>query len=221
MKIRMRKQFFHRTDLIQIRKTVKHREQDRMAGAWDIPFQEGFLADDAREVTVTTLTAKDVERLDYAEELQVVHAEDCRDYDALAQLWHRRPELDVRYNVAFSAGSFAWNLDTLLLSSVAEEDIHLLQYLPNLKTVALETGSYDLHTVEALRGAVHNAGQKFGVVIGGNIISDTETRLEIADIAEERLNITVVITATKTAKKRAKNFGISKSNAKQKKIQAN
>lgn len=154
---------------------------------WDIPFQEGFLADDAREVTVTTLTAKDVERLDYAEELQVVYAEDCRDYDALAQLCHRRPELDVRYNVAFSAGSFAWNLDTLLLSSVAEEDIHLLQYLPNLKTVALETGSYDLHTVEALRGAVHNAGQKFGVVIGGNIISDTETRLEIADIAEEEL----------------------------------
>ena len=154
---------------------------------WDIPFQEGFLADDAREVTVTTLTAKDVERLDYAEELQVVHAEDCRDYDTLAQLRHRRPELDVRYNVAFSAGSFAWNLDTLLLSSVAEEDIHLLQYLPNLKTVALEAGSYDLHTVEALRGAVHNAGQKFGVVIGGNIISDTETRLEIADIAEEEL----------------------------------
>ena len=154
---------------------------------WDIPFQEGFLADDAREVTVTTLTAKDVERLDYAEELQVVHAEDCRDYDTLAQLRHRRPELDVRYNVAFSAGSFAWNLDTLLLSSVAEEDIHLLQYLPNLKTVALETGSYDLHTVEALRGAVHNAGQKFGVVIGGNIVSDTETRLEIADIAEEEL----------------------------------
>lgn len=154
---------------------------------WDIPFQEGFLADDAREVTVTTLTAKDVERLDYAEELQVVHAEDCRDYDALTQLCHRRPELDVRYNVAFSAGNFAWNLDTLLLSSVAEEDIHLLQYLPNLKTVALETGSYDLHTVEALRGAVHNAGQKFGVVIGGNIISDTETRLEIADIAEEEL----------------------------------
>ena len=154
---------------------------------WDIPFQEGFLADDAREVTVTTLTAKDVERLDYAEELQVVHAEDCRDYDTLAQLRHRRPELDVRYNVAFSAGSFAWNLDTLLLSSVAEEDIHLLQYLPNLKTVALETGSYNLHTVEALRGAVHNAGQKFGVVIGGNIVSDTETRLEIADIAEEEL----------------------------------
>lgn len=154
---------------------------------WDIPFQEGFLADDAREVTVTTLTAKDVERLDYAEELQVVYAEDCRDYDALAQLCHRRPELDVRYNVAFSAGSFAWNLDTLLLSSVAEEDIHLLQYLPNLKTVALEAGSYDLRTVEALRGAVHNAGQKFGVVMGGNIISDAETRLEIADIAEEEL----------------------------------
>ena len=61
---------------------------------WDIPFQNGVLADDAQEITVTSLTAQDVERLDYAENLQTVHAEDCRDYDALAQLRHRRPELD-------------------------------------------------------------------------------------------------------------------------------
>ena len=154
---------------------------------WDIPFQEGILADDAREVTVTTLTEKDVERLDFAEKLEVVHAEDCRDYDALAQLRHRRPELEVRYNVAFSAGSFSWDLDTLLLSSVAEEDLQLLQHLPNLAAVALETGSYDPHTVEALRESVHAAGQKFGVVIGGKIIPDTEAALEISDITEEEL----------------------------------
>ena len=115
---------------------------------WDIPFQDGVLEDDAREVTVTTLTAQDVERLDYAENLQTVHAEGCRDYDALAQLRQRRPELDVRYNIAFSADEFSWDLDTLLLNSVAEDDIQLLQYLPNLKTVALETGSYDRQTVE-------------------------------------------------------------------------
>ena len=156
---------------------------------WDIPFQNGILADDAREVTVTSLTAKDVERLDYAEKLEVVHAEDCRDYDALAQLRHRRPELDVRYNVAFSAGNFSWNLDTLLLDRVTEEDIQLLQYLPNLKTVALEAGSYDRNTVETLRGTVLNAGQKFGVVIGGKIIQDTETALVISDITEESLGL--------------------------------
>lgn len=156
---------------------------------WDIPFQDGILADDAREVTVTSLTAKDVERLDYAEKLEIVHAEECRDYDALSQLRQRRPELEVRYNIAFSAGDFSWDLDTLLLNRVAEEDIRLLQYLPNLKTVALESGSYDQHAVEALREAVRNAGQRFGVVIGGKIVQDTETVLQIRDITEEELNL--------------------------------
>ena len=167
---------------------------------WDIPFQDGVLEDDAREVTVTTLTAQDVERLDYAENLQTVHAEGCRDYDALAQLRQRRPELDVRYNIAFSADEFSWDLDTLLLNSVAEDDIQLLQYLPNLKTVALETGSYDRQTVENLREAVRNAGQKFGVIIGGKIIQDTETALEISDISEKELDLLEYLPAVKQLK---------------------
>lgn len=156
---------------------------------WDIPFQDGILADDASEVTVTSLTEKDVKRLDYAEELEIVHAEGCRDYDALAQLRQRRPELEVRYNIAFSAGDFSWNLDTLLLNSVTEEDIRMLQYMPNLKTVALEAGSYDNQTVDMLRQAVYEAGLEFGVVIGGRILQDTEPVQKISDITEAELGL--------------------------------
>ena len=164
---------------------------------WDIPFQNGVLEDDTREITVTALSAKDVERLDYAKNLQTVHAEGCRDYDALAQLRHRRPELDVRYTVAFSAGDFSWDLDTLLLNSVVEGDAQLLKHLPNLKTVALETGSYDRQAVQTLRDAVASAGQKFGVVIGGKIIQDTETVLEISDVTEEELDLLAYLPAVK------------------------
>ena len=156
---------------------------------WDIPFQEGVLTDDVREVTVDTLTAKDVERLDYAKNLQIVHAEGCRDYDALAQLRHRRPELDVRYSIAFSSGNYSWDVETLMLDGVAEADIQLLKYLPNLKMIALECGSYDRNVVQNLRDAVGNSGQKFGVVIGGKIVQDTETSLEISDVTEEELDL--------------------------------
>lgn len=156
---------------------------------WDIPFQDGILADDAREVTVTSLNPKDVERLDYAEKLEIVHAEECRDYDALAQLRHRRPELEVRYNIALSAGSFAWDVETLLLNAVAEEDIPLLQHMPNLKTVALEAGSYAPGAVDALRSYVNGAGLEFGVVISGRILQDTESVREISGITEEELGL--------------------------------
>jgi len=156
---------------------------------WDIPFQDGLLADDVREVTVTALTEADVERLDFAEKLEVVHAEECRDYEALELLRQRRPELEVRYNVAFSAGAFSWDLDTLLLNTVAEEDIQMLKHLPNLKTVALEPGSYDHGTVDTLRQYVYDAGLEFGVVIGGRILQDKERRQEISDITEEELGL--------------------------------
>ena len=36
------------------------------------------------------------------------------------------------YSIAFSGGSYAWDMDTLILDSVTEADIHLLQHLPVL-----------------------------------------------------------------------------------------
>ncbi len=151
---------------------------------WKIPFQGGVLADDAKTVTVTTLSEQDVQVLEYARKLQTVQAEGCTDYENLALLRRNRPELSVHYSIAFSSGSYAWDVDTLLLNSVTEEDIHLLPHLPNLQTVALAAGSYDIKTVEALRGSVHNAGLQFGVIIGGDIHLDTEKSLEIQEIAD-------------------------------------
>ena len=156
---------------------------------WKIPFQNGFLENDVQEITVTSLSEQDVLRLDYARKLKTVHAEDCHDYEALEQLRQRRPELTVSYSIAFSGGSYAWDMDTLILDSVTEADIHLLQHLPNLKLAALKAGSYDRHTVEALRGTLYNSGRKFGVVIGGQILQDSETAMEIKDIAEEELSL--------------------------------
>ena len=156
---------------------------------WKIPFQNGFLENDVQEITVMSLSEQDVLRLDYARQLKTVHAEDCHDYEALEQLRQRRPELTVSYSIAFSGGSYAWDMDTLILDSVTEADIHLLKHLPNLKIAALKAGSYDRHMVDALRGTLYNSGRKFGVVIGGQILQDSETALEIKDIAEEELSL--------------------------------
>ena len=154
---------------------------------WNIPFQGGTLSDDVKEITITALTQEDIVLLDYARQLQTVQAEGCTDYAALAHLRQHRPELQVNYRVAFSGGSYAWNVETLVLNSVTEADIHLLKHLPNLKTVALGEGTYDTKTVEALRGSVHNAGLQFGVILGGEICSDARKSLEIEGITDGEL----------------------------------
>ena len=165
---------------------------------WNIPFQGSALADDVTEITVTTLTEDDVERLDYARHLKTVQAEGCTDYEVLELLRQRRPEVKVNYSVILSGGSYAWDMETLMLDTVAEEDIQLLQYLPNLKTVVLNGSGYDGHTVEALRGSVHNAGLEFGVVIGGNIHLDTEETLQIQEITDADLALLPYLSGMKT-----------------------
>ena len=152
---------------------------------WDIPFQGGILADDVQEITLTTLSKKDIEMLAYARQLKTVNAEGCTDYETLELLRQTYPDLEVNYSVAFSCGNYSWDVDTLLLNSVAQEDIQLLKHLPNLQNVVLETGSYDARTVDALRGTVHNAGAQFGVLLGGEIRMDTETTLQVSGITDE------------------------------------
>lgn len=164
---------------------------------WNIPFQGGLLADDVREITLTTLSEEDVALLDYAWNLKTVQAEGCTDYEALELLRQRRPELEVSYGVAFSGGSYSWDVETLSLNSAAQEDIQLLKHLPNLKTVVLEPGSYEEGTVEALRGSVHNAGLQFGVLIGGQILLDTEQSHQIAGITDEEVELLAFLTDMK------------------------
>ena len=164
---------------------------------WDIPFQGGILADDVKTLTITALTQKDIEMLAYARQLQTVEAEGCTDYENLALLQQQRPELKVNYGIAFSGGSYAWDVETLVLNTVAQEDIQLLKHLPNLKTVVLEGGTYDAQTVEALRESVHNAGLDFGMIIGGDIHLDTEKSLQVSDITDAELELLPFLSSMK------------------------
>lgn len=166
--------------------------REKMPGTeirWNIPFQGGTLADDVTEITVTTLTEEDVQRLDYAEKLKTVQAEGCRDYEVLELLRQRRPEVEVNYSVAFSCGSYAWDIQTLLLSDVAETDIPLLKYLPNLKTVAITARDYPMKTVAMFQAAVHDMGLEFGIQLGGDICLDTETSLTVTGITDEEVRL--------------------------------
>ena len=156
---------------------------------WNIPFQGGVLADDVKEITIHTLSEADIQLLDYARQLQTVRADGCTDYEALELLRQRRPDLEVHYGVTLSSGSYSWDVKTLGLSSVAEEDIHLLKHFPNLKTVSLEPGNHDPKIVEALRGSVHDAGLEFGVAVSDKLLMDTEKSVQIFRATNEDLEL--------------------------------
>ena len=136
--------------------------------------------------------------LAYAHQLETVNAEGCTDYETLALLRQQRPDLNVVYSVAFSGGNYSWDVETLLLSSVSQEDIQQLRHLPNLKTVVLAGGSYDVQTVEALREAARSAGLQFALNIGSEMYQDTETALQVSDATDEDLQLLQFVTALET-----------------------
>ena len=80
---------------------------------WDIPFQNGYLADDAQEICVTSLSEADIQRLDYLTGLKSVDGTNCTAYGMLQMLQNHRPEVKVHYQVttrttaAVTAGSTA------------------------------------------------------------------------------------------------------------------
>lgn len=156
---------------------------------WNIPFQGGALADDVTEITVTKLSEKDVQLLNYARKLKTVEAEGCADYDVLALLRQRRPEVNVNYSVAFSGGRYRWDVEQLILEQAAAEDVSLLKYFPNLKQIILSGAEYETQAVEALQEAAHTAGLDFGVLVGGTVYLDTEKSLTVENITDAELHM--------------------------------
>ena len=128
--------------------------QEKMPGTrirWEIPFQGDHLADDAEEITITNLSAGDIEILEYARQLKLVQAEGCTDYENLQLLRQHRPELKITYSIALSAGSFSWDIDTLVLDRVEESDISLLfNKLSRLDLLVLYCSSKSFNSPKSL-----------------------------------------------------------------------
>ena len=160
---------------------------------WNVPFQGGTLPHDAAEVTVQKLSQEDLQSLVLLKNLKTVHAEKCTDYEALTLLRQRRPDLDVCYEVVFGQDRYRWDVETLLLNNVAEAEIPLLKYLPNLKTVAITAKDYPMSTVAMIKGAAHEMGLDFGIQMGGNIVLDTEKSLTVTGITDEEVRLIPIL----------------------------
>ena len=152
---------------------------------WNVPFQGETYPEDTTEITVTTLSDKDLQAAAYMQSLKTVHAVGCTDYDRLLQLQEENPRLLVEYTVTFSEGTvYAQDAEEVTVRSVTEEDIQLLRYLPRLQRVTVVTGG-SMDNMAALCGTAHNLGLEFGVRIGGQIIPATTESLELTGLTEE------------------------------------
>lgn len=165
---------------------------------WNVPFQDTVYPEDVTEITITTLEEKDLAALAYLPELKVIHAEQCRDYGLLQRLQEENPGLRVNYSIVFSDGK-SYNLGAreVIVSSVTDYDVQLLQYLPKLERVTIQGGG-NLESLDAFRGTAHDLGLEFGISIGGQVILDTEKTVELPGLEETDLPLLELLTEMQT-----------------------
>ncbi|MGN1016394.1 MAG: hypothetical protein ACI4PL_05315 [Faecousia sp.] len=100
---------------------------------WELPFQGSFYSLGTKSIQLSSLTLEEAELLDYLPQLTIVEAWDCRDYEALLALQHRRPECKVLYSVELMGQLYDCDTTELRLTDVT--DVAPLAYLPRLRSV--------------------------------------------------------------------------------------
>ena len=136
----------HQLDLREREVSVRHYEKlvRRMPDCeiqWNVPFQDTAIPCDAREITVSALTQKDIRNLEYFKQLETVKADNCSDYENLLKLWKQRPDLKVEYTVPLGTETFSVEAERVTLENATPEEIALLPYLPKLQRVLCSGGS--------------------------------------------------------------------------------
>ena len=153
---------------------------------WDVPFQDGKVANTLPELTITTLSQEDIRMLDYLPQLKTVDARGCTDYPQLEALIAHRPEVEVLYNVTIDGKAYPQDAEHLDLVGFTAEDLELVQYLPALTSVsAVSCREYD--RLLELRQQYPHLALTYNVPIGGTNYPQNTTTLSLADVETEEL----------------------------------
>ena len=108
---------------------------------WDVPFQGQFLPQDSEVLTLSTLTAEDVELLDHLPKLLFIDARECEEYELLQLLQQRHPKCHVIYSVTIDDKDWDFRETAMTLENAdAQRLLELLPYLPDIANILL-TGS--------------------------------------------------------------------------------
>ena len=104
--------------------------------SWEVPFQGGFVAQDAESLTLTSAT-EDMDMLAYLPKLKMVDATALSDVAAAAQLQKDHPEWEVVYKVSLCGKEYPSDTRELTLEEPEVTELEALTLLPKLEKVRI------------------------------------------------------------------------------------
>lgn len=150
---------------------------------WDVPFQGEKLPSDTTVITVDTLTEADVNALACFPQLETVHAENCRDYDSLLRLREAYPNVTVSSRVTLDGTEYPADADTVELRTASPDNLTLLPFLTELRTVIADGGDEPQDFSELSRYCQDN-GLTFRLRLGDNLVEQDVQELTVEKITD-------------------------------------
>ena len=141
---------------------------------WNVPFQNGKLSSDVRQITVDTLSEEDVAAIACFPGLEIVHAENCRDYESLKKLRQAYPDLTVSSCVVLDGTEYPADTEAVELKTASAENLSMLPFLTELKTVTVSGGEAG-QDFNALSAYCRDNGLTFRFCIGGETVDALKT----------------------------------------------
>lgn len=153
---------------------------------WDVPFQGKRYSTETEKLTVSALSAEDLEMLDYFPRLTNVDGWDCEDYWALAELQRRRPHCKVFYDVPISGKNWDCDVGELQLSGVDIRELEeKLQYLPNVHTIHLMGDLPEMEQVQAFLKKYPKVAFSWQVDVGEAVLELGASTLDLSGFPQK------------------------------------
>ena len=149
---------------------------------WDVPFQGQYLSQDAEILTLTSLTAEEVELLDHLPGLLFIDARECEEYDLLQQLQQKHPNCHVVYSVSMDDADLDYReTDICLENAKADTLAELLPYLPQVQTLLLTGELPSVPELEALQQQFPQIQIRWELRLGNTLLTLEDTVLDLRD----------------------------------------
>lgn len=147
---------------------------------WSVPFQGERCASDAQSLKINTISDAEIAQLSHFPRLQTVDANGSRDYDQLQKLQAAYPQVLVAYTVPIQGQEYPQDTTSLSISSLTDEEVQLLDYLPQLRSVDAG-GCTDYPQLLALWQRHPDATVRYSVPIFGSEYPMDTTALDLGD----------------------------------------
>lgn len=102
---------------------------------WLVPFQGDYLDPGSTTLTINSITKEEMALLAYFPNLKAIDMTGCRDTEAILEVQTLYPQCEISWYVPFQDDLILYNVKTLTLISLSEDDLESIRHFTSLKSV--------------------------------------------------------------------------------------